>query len=147
MDTLIDTIVVGGGQAGLSVSWHLMQAGRQHVILDRGHIGDTWRNRWDSFCLVSPNKLCRLPGFHYDGHDPDGSLHIRLHVDRDGFGRVVAIPGRRLGRQCRFGTRNARGGRVKQADVRSRGCTGRGAMEGIWGLQGVCGAPVVPREG
>ena len=74
MDTLIDTIVVGGGQAGLSVSWHLMQAGRQHVILDRGHIGDTWRNRWDSFCLVSPNKLCRLPGFHYDGHDPDGFM-------------------------------------------------------------------------
>ncbi|WP_170606387.1 flavin-containing monooxygenase [Ruegeria arenilitoris] len=74
MRTLIDTVVVGGGQAGLSVSWHLKQAGRDHVVLDRGQIGDTWRNRWDSFCLVSPNKLCRLPGFHYKGDDPDGFM-------------------------------------------------------------------------
>ena len=74
MNTLLDTIVVGGGQAGLSVSWHLTQAGKEHVILDRGKIGDTWRNRWDSFCLVSPNRLCRLPGFPYDGDDPDGFM-------------------------------------------------------------------------
>jgi len=74
MDTVIDTIVVGGGQAGLSVSWHLKQAAREHVVLDRGRIGDTWRNRWDSFCLVSPNKLCRLPGFPYDDDDPDGFM-------------------------------------------------------------------------
>ena len=74
MDTVIDTIVVGGGQAGLSVSWHLKQAGREHLVLDRGRVGDTWRNRWDSFCLVSPNKLCRLPGFPYDGADPDGFM-------------------------------------------------------------------------
>jgi putative flavoprotein involved in K+ transport len=74
MDTLIDTIVVGGGQAGLSVSWHLKQAGREHLVLDRGHPGDTWRNRWDSFCLVSPNSLCRLPGFPYDGDHPNGFM-------------------------------------------------------------------------
>ena len=48
--------------------------GREQVVLDQGFIGDTWRNRWDSFCLVSPNKLCRLPGFHYDGDDPDGFM-------------------------------------------------------------------------
>ena len=74
MSKLIDTIVVGGGQAGLSVSWHLTQAGREHIILDRGEIGDTWRNRWDSFCLVSPNRLCRLPGFPYHGDDPNGFM-------------------------------------------------------------------------
>lgn len=74
MYTLIDTVVVGGGQAGLSVSWHLKRAGRDHIVLDRRQIGDTWRNRWDSFCLVSSNKLCRLPGFHYDGDDPDGFM-------------------------------------------------------------------------
>jgi len=74
MDSFLDTIVVGGGQAGLSVSWHLTQSGRQHLILDRGEIGDTWRNRWDSFCLVSPNRLCRLPGFPYEGTDPDGFM-------------------------------------------------------------------------
>jgi putative flavoprotein involved in K+ transport len=70
----IDTIVVGGGQAGLSASWHLKQAGCDHVVLDRGQIGDTWRNRWDSFCLVTPNRLCQLPGFPYDGDDPDGFM-------------------------------------------------------------------------
>jgi putative flavoprotein involved in K+ transport len=52
MDSFLDTIVVGGGQAGLSVSWHLTQAGKEHLVLDRGEIGDTWRNRWDSFCLL-----------------------------------------------------------------------------------------------
>jgi len=70
----IDTIVVGGGQAGLSVSWHLKQAGRDHIVLDRGQVGDTWRNRWDSFCLVTPNHLCRLPGFPYDGDQPHGFM-------------------------------------------------------------------------
>ncbi len=81
MDSVIDTIVVGGGQAGLSVSWHLKQAGREHLVLDRGGVADTWRNRWDSFCLVSPNKLCRLPGFPYDGPDPDGFMVCDEIVD------------------------------------------------------------------
>ena len=74
MESFHDTIVVGGGQAGLSVSWHLKQAGKDHLVLDRGKVADTWRNRWDSFCLVSPNRLCRLPGFPYDGDDPDGFM-------------------------------------------------------------------------
>jgi len=45
MGSYIDTIVVGAGQAGFSVSWHLKQAGREHLVLDRGQIGDTWRDR------------------------------------------------------------------------------------------------------
>lgn len=81
----IDTVVVGGGQAGLSASWHLTQKGREHVVLDRGNIGDTWRRRWDSFCLVTPNWTCRLPGFPYDGVDPDGFMkrdEIVAYVER-----------------------------------------------------------------
>lgn len=74
MTELVDTIVVGGGQAGLSVSWHLRDKGVEHFVLDRGQIGDSWRNRWDSFCLVTPNHLCRLPGFPYDGHAPEGFM-------------------------------------------------------------------------
>ncbi len=69
-----DTIVVGGGQAGLSASWHLKRAGRDHVVLDQGQIGDTWRRRWDTFCLVTPNWCCRLPGFPYDGDGPNGFM-------------------------------------------------------------------------
>ena len=74
MNEYIDTIVVGGGQAGLSVSWHLKRLGREHLVLDRGTIGDTWRRRWDSFCLVTPNWCCRLPGFPYDGDEPEGFM-------------------------------------------------------------------------
>ena len=85
MNEYIDTIVVGGGQAGLSVSWHLKRLGREHLVLDRGTIGDTWRRRWDAFCLVTPNWCCRLPGFPYDGDEPEGFMlrdQIVDYVDR-----------------------------------------------------------------
>ena len=85
MTEKLDTLVLGGGQAGLSVSWHLKQVGREHLILDRGQIGDTWRRRWDSFCLVTPNSYCRLPGFPYDGDDPEGFMlrdQIVTYIER-----------------------------------------------------------------
>ncbi len=85
MSEHIDTIVIGGGQAGLSVSWHLKQVDREHLVLDRGKIGDTWRQRWDSFCLVTPNGYSRLPGFPYDGDDPGGFMlrdQIVAYVER-----------------------------------------------------------------
>jgi cation diffusion facilitator CzcD-associated flavoprotein CzcO len=69
-----ETVVVGGGQAGLAVSHELTQAGVPHVVLERGRIGETWRGRWDSFCLVTPNWSVQLPGGHYDGDDPDGFM-------------------------------------------------------------------------
>lgn len=68
-------IIVGGGQAGLSASYGLTQQKIKHLIFDRGAIGDTWgKRRWDSFCLVTPNWQCRLPGFDYDGNDPKGFM-------------------------------------------------------------------------
>jgi len=65
-------VIVGGGQAGLAVSHELTEAGVDHVVLERGRIGNTWRGRWDSFCLVTPNWTMDLPGFPYDGDDPQG---------------------------------------------------------------------------
>jgi len=68
-------IVVGGGQAGLSMSWCLKQRGIDHLVLERDRLGQDWRDaRWDSFCLVTPNWQCRLPGFPYAGDDPDGFM-------------------------------------------------------------------------
>ncbi|WP_328618312.1 MSMEG_0569 family flavin-dependent oxidoreductase [Amycolatopsis sp. NBC_00355] len=68
-------IVVGGGQAGLSMSHCLTSAGVGHVVLERERAGHEWRTRrWDSFCLVTPNWQCRLPGFPYPGDDPDGFM-------------------------------------------------------------------------
>jgi putative flavoprotein involved in K+ transport len=50
-----DVIIVGAGQAGLSLSHELASAGVEHLVLERGRVGETWRGRWDSFCLVIPN--------------------------------------------------------------------------------------------
>ncbi|WP_433305284.1 MSMEG_0569 family flavin-dependent oxidoreductase [Actinoplanes sp. CA-030573] len=67
--------VVGGGQAGLSMSWYLRQRGVDHVVIERERVGHEWRERrWDSFCLVTPNWQCKLPGFAYAGDDPDGFM-------------------------------------------------------------------------
>jgi putative flavoprotein involved in K+ transport len=70
----VSVVVVGAGQAGLAVSRELRRAGVEHVVLDRGRVGQTWRDRWDSFCLVTPNWSVQLPGRHYDGDDPDGFM-------------------------------------------------------------------------
>jgi putative flavoprotein involved in K+ transport len=67
--------VIGAGQAGLSMSHCLKRRGVDHVVLERYRIGHEWRSRrWDSFCLVTPNWQCRLPGFPYLGDDPDGFM-------------------------------------------------------------------------
>lgn len=70
----IDTVVIGAGQAGLATSHELKQRGVDHVVLEKGRIGQGWRDRWDSFCLVTPNWSVNLPGFPYDGDDPDGFM-------------------------------------------------------------------------
>ena len=70
----VDVIVVGGGQAGLAMSHELSAAGVEHIVLERGRVGETWRQRWDSFCLVTPSWTVRLPGSPYAGPDPDGFM-------------------------------------------------------------------------
>jgi len=74
MTDRIEVVVVGAGQAGLAVSHELTHAGVAHVVLERGRVGETWRGRWDSFCLVTPNWFVQLPGHPYDGDDPDGFM-------------------------------------------------------------------------
>ena len=68
-------VIVGGGQAGLAMSYCLKKRGIEHVILEKRRIAEAWRSeRWDSFCLVTPNWQCKLPGFLYAGPDPDGFM-------------------------------------------------------------------------
>jgi len=68
-------LVIGGGQAGLSISYYLKQKNVSHMILEKNRIGHAWRSeRWDTFCLVTPNWQCTLPGFHYNGDDPYGFM-------------------------------------------------------------------------
>ena len=66
-----DLVVVGAGQAGLAISRELARCGFEHVVLERGRVGETWRGRWESFCLVTPNWTMRLPDQPYDGENPD----------------------------------------------------------------------------
>jgi len=68
-------IIVGGGQAGLSVSYYLQKLDISHIVFEKNRVGHSWRNeRWDSFCLVTPNWQCRLPDFPYQGDDPKGFM-------------------------------------------------------------------------
>jgi putative flavoprotein involved in K+ transport len=71
----VPVIIVGGGQAGLSMSYCLKAQGIRHVIFEKDRIAHAWRTqRWDSFCLVTPNWQCQLPGYPYPGDDPNGFM-------------------------------------------------------------------------
>jgi putative flavoprotein involved in K+ transport len=78
-------LVVGGGQAGLSMSYCLKQQGIDHLVFEKHRRGHIWSSeRWDSFCLVTPNWQCQLPGFPYNGSDPFGFMkkdEILAYID------------------------------------------------------------------
>ncbi|MGW3622942.1 MSMEG_0569 family flavin-dependent oxidoreductase [Streptomyces sp. NPDC000880] len=98
--------VIGGGQAGLSVSYSLRERGIDHIVIEAKRVGQEWRSRrWDTFCLVTPNWQCRLPGFPYQGPDPDGFMVrdeiLRYLEDYVSFFRPPLVEGvqvTRLGR-------------------------------------------------
>jgi putative flavoprotein involved in K+ transport len=69
----VTTVVIGAGHAGLAMSRCLCDRSVDHVVLERGEVAHTWRTeRWDSLRLLTPNWQSRLPGFSYNGDDPDG---------------------------------------------------------------------------
>jgi putative flavoprotein involved in K+ transport len=70
-----DVIIIGGGQAGLAMSRSLALRGVDHVVLERGRIGERWHSeRWRSLHLLSTNAMSALPGLPYDGSDPDAFM-------------------------------------------------------------------------
>lgn len=72
----MDVIVIGAGQAGLATSYLLTQEHIQHIVLERGRIGESWRSqRWDSFYLNTPNWSNSLPGMEFYPDDPDAFGH------------------------------------------------------------------------
>jgi putative flavoprotein involved in K+ transport len=82
MSADVNVAVIGAGQAGLATSYHLKQAGVEHVVLESGRVAETWRSRrWDTFCLVTPNWTVQLPGGAYRGTDPDGYMNREELVD------------------------------------------------------------------
>jgi putative flavoprotein involved in K+ transport len=89
-----EVAIVGGGQAGLSLSYYLQQRGIGHVVFEKHQALHVWRTqRWDSFCLVTPNWQCRLPGHDYRGSDPHGFMVRDEIVDwLAGFKAQVRAP-------------------------------------------------------
>jgi putative flavoprotein involved in K+ transport len=70
-----EVVIVGGGQAGLSLSHYLQAQGLDHVVFEKHRAMHSWSTqRWDNFCLVTPNWQCALPGHAYTGDDPHGFM-------------------------------------------------------------------------
>jgi putative flavoprotein involved in K+ transport len=90
----IETVVIGGGQAGLSASYHLTQRGREHVVLEQGAVANTWRTkRWDGFYLNTPNWTLQLPGGEYAGSEPDSFAPlVDIIAYLDAYARTIDTP-------------------------------------------------------
>lgn len=106
----VETLVVGAGQAGLATSFFLTHHEREHVVLERGRIGNTWRTeRWDGFVLNTPNLATLLPGAEYDGDDPNGFAPLAEVVEYvEGYARSFGAPvreGVEITALRRFGSR------------------------------------------
>jgi putative flavoprotein involved in K+ transport len=88
------TLVVGAGQSGLAMSRCLSDSSIDHVVLERSEVANSWRTeRWDSLRLLTPNWQCRLPGYAYDGDDPDGFMTMGEVVDfLTDYAKVIAAP-------------------------------------------------------
>ncbi|ACY17236.1 MSMEG_0569 family flavin-dependent oxidoreductase [Haliangium ochraceum] len=114
----VPVVVIGAGQAGLATSYLLKQARVEHVVLERHRPGHAWRSeRWDSFCLVTPNWQCQLPGHPYAGSDPDGFM-VKDEIAAYLEAYVASFdPPLRQGVEVQRVSRAADGYRVQTGDV------------------------------
>src|SRR4051812_31481647 len=90
----VETVVIGAGHAGLAVSRMLTDAGRDHVVLERGQVAERWRTeRWDSVHLITPSWMIRLPGMPYAGSAPDSYLSVGGFVRHlEGYAQSFSSP-------------------------------------------------------
>jgi putative flavoprotein involved in K+ transport len=88
------TVVIGAGHAGLAMSWWLAKRSIEHVLLERGEVANSWRReRWDSLRLLTPNWQSRLPGYAYQGQEPDGFRTMPQTIAFiEGYADVIAAP-------------------------------------------------------
>src|SRR5579864_119163 len=90
----VTTVVIGAGHAGLATSRCLSECSIDHVVLERGDVANSWRReRWDSLRLLTPNWQTRLPGYRYEGADPDGFMTMAEVIEFvSRFARLAAAP-------------------------------------------------------
>ena len=86
--------MIGAGHAGLAMSRCLADRSIDHVVIERGEVANSWKTeRWDSLRLLTPNWQSRLPGFGYEGDDPDGFRTMPETIDfLDRYARVISAP-------------------------------------------------------
>ena len=90
----ITTLIIGAGHAGLAMSRCLAERSIDHVLLERGEIANSWKTeRWDSLRLLTPNWQSRLPGFGYEGDNPDGFRTMPETIEFiERYARVISAP-------------------------------------------------------
>src|SRR4051794_3175515 len=132
-----DTVIIGAGQAGLALSRLLANAGREHVVLERGRIGERWRSeRWDSLALLTPNWANLLPGQRPTA-DPDGYLTARAWTtELERYACSFGAPVRE--RTPVTAVRRGRRGFTVDTDA------GTWSASAVVVAAGECGAPVRP---
>ena len=135
----ITTIVIGAGHAGLAMSWCLSERSIDHMVLERGEVANTWRTeRWDSLRLLTPNWQSRLPGYGYEGDDPDGFRTMpEVVAFMESYAHAIAAP-------VQNGTRVTS---VRRADAGYLVGTDRGDWQAATVViaSGACNIPCVPK--
>jgi len=134
----VTTAVIGAGHAGLAVSRMLAERSIEHVVLERGEVANSWRReRWDSLRLLTPSSQSRLPGYRYQGDDPDGFMTMREVVDFiSGFAAAIDAPVRP----------HTEVTTVRPADDGYRIATSQGELQcrSLVIASGACNVPTVP---
>ena len=89
-----DIVVIGAGQAGLAMSYCLRQHGREHVVLERSRVAERWHSeRWNSLAFQFPNWALRLPGWKYEGSNPDEFVNYReIARQIEEYARLIDAP-------------------------------------------------------
>src|SRR5579871_2509811 len=139
----VETLIVGGGQSGLAMSYWLGQAGREHVILERDRIAERWQSeRWDSLCILTPNWTISLPAYDYAGPDPDAFM------GKDEVVEVIVTYAARIHAPVRTGVSVTS---VRQDDSATgygvESTAGTFAARNVVGAPGAYGSPAIPALG
>ncbi len=134
----VTVVIVGAGHSGLAMSYHLRSRGIEHVLLERGEVANSWRNeRWDSLRLLTPNWQNRLPGFTYEGPDPDGFMRCEEVVGFiDAYAQTIDAP-------VHTGT-NVACVRAVDAGYEVETNDGTWRCAGLVLASGACNAPALP---
>lgn len=131
--------MVGAGQAGLAMSYHLRRLGREHLVIERGRIAERWRSeRWDSLMFQFPNWMLRLPGHAYSGNAPDGFM------PRDSVVRFLEDYARRVAPPIRCGVRVTRLGCPNEGRLRVETDHGEIEAANVVAATGAYQRPSVP---